>query len=42
MCLKGATEKYHDFIMFVGLNKIHANMFFDPVIKIAWRLHKDY
>ena len=42
MCLKGAIKKYHDFIRFVSLDKIHANMSFAPVVEIAWRLRKDY
>lgn len=35
--LKVLPKKSHDFIRFVGLNKIHANMSFAPVVEIVWR-----
>lgn len=37
MYLNGAIKKYHDFIRFVGLNKIHTNMSFASVVEIVWR-----
>ena len=39
---KDGADKSDDFIGMVGLNNVHANMPFAPVVEIAWRLHRDY